>query len=175
MTVLTLALLAGSQPAAPRLAPVHQIGPQSRRQSPHTPCASLVRTDALTLTWQKADRHKRSAPTSSSHTPWPNPHSACGTAAAPLPAISCLGAFRPPAARARGEVRHCRQPKTCTIGDIDPRYSINSLASASKLGGNAIPSAFAVLEIDNNLKSHVQQRPPGVIFRLEVLGLLLAS
>ena len=117
MTVLTLALLAGSQPAAPRLAPVHQIGPQSRRQSPHTPCAPLVRTDALTLTWQKADRHKRSAPTSSSHTPWPNPHSACGTAAAPLPAISCLGAFRPPAARARGEVRHCRQPKTCTLAD----------------------------------------------------------
>ena len=118
MTVLTLALLAGSQPAAPRLAPVHQIGPQSRRQSPHTPCAPLVRTDALTVTWQKADRYKRSAPTSSSHTPWPNPHSACGTAAAPLPAISCLGAFRPPAARARGEVRHCRQPKTCTGGDI---------------------------------------------------------
>ena len=52
------------------------------------------------------------------------------------------------------------------IGDIDPRYSINSLASVSKLGGNAIPSAFAVLEIDNNLKSHVQQRPPGVIFAL---------
>ena len=119
MTVLTLALLAGSQPAAPRLAPVHQIGPQSRRQSPRTPCAPLVRTDALTLTWQKADRHKRSAPTSSSHTPWPNPHSACGTAAAPLPAISCLGAFRPPAARARGEVRHCRQPKTCTNGRSD--------------------------------------------------------
>src|SRR6478609_10588948 len=88
MTVLTLALLAGSQPAAPRLAPVHQIGPQSRRQSPHTPCAPLVRTDALTLTLQKADRHKRSAPTSPSHTPWPNPHSACGTAAAPIPSIS---------------------------------------------------------------------------------------
>ena len=122
MTVLTLALLAGSQPAAPRLAPVHQIGPQSRRQSPHTPCAPLVRTDALTLTWQKADRHKRSAQTSSSHTPWPNPHSACGTAAAPLPAISCLGAFRPPAARARGEVRHCRQPKTCTNPDIPTEY-----------------------------------------------------
>ena len=60
------------------------------------------------------------------------------------------------------------------IGDIDPRYSINSLASASKLGGNAIPSAFAVLEIDNNLKSHVQQRPPGVIFCVEALGLLSA-
>src|SRR3954471_16643757 len=135
MTVLTLALLAGSQPAAPRLAPVHQIGPQSRRQSPHTPCAPLVRTDALTLTWQKADRHKRSAPPSSSHTPWPNPHSACGTAAAPLPAISCLGAFRPPAARARGEVRHCRQPKTCTVPAVSrcstECYSITSSASAS--------------------------------------------
>ena len=127
MTVLTLALLAGSQPAAPRLAPVHQIGPQSRRQSPHTPCAPLVRTDALTLTWQKADRYKRSAPTSSSHTPWPNPHSACGTAAAPLPAISCLGAFRPPAARARGEVRHCRQPKTCTEAAMSSRSKTASL------------------------------------------------
>jgi hypothetical protein len=68
-----------------------------------------------------------------------------------------------------------REVREVPIGDIDPRYSINSLASASKLGGNAIPSAFAVLEIDNNLKSHVQQRPPGVIFRLEVLGLLPAQ
>lgn len=123
MTVLTLALLAGSQPAAPRLAPVHQIGPQSRRQSPHTPCAPLVRTDALTLTWQKADRHKRSAPTSSSHTPWPNPHSACGTAAAPLPAISCLGAFRPPAARARGEVRLAGSRKPAQIQTCEQRIS----------------------------------------------------
>ena len=155
MTVLTLALLAGSQPAAPRLAPVHQIGPQSRRQSPHTPCAPLVRTDALTVTWQKADRYKRSAPTSSSHTPWPNPHSACGTAAAPLPAISCLGAFRPPAARARGEVRHCRQPKTCTKAAVSRcsnmmrrrRYSITSSARASSVGGMSRPSALAVLRL----------------------------
>jgi len=152
MTVLTLALLAGSQPAAPRLAPVHQIGPQSRRQSPHTPCAPLVRTDALTLTLQKADRHKRSAPTSSNHTPWPNPHSACGTAAAPLPAISCLGAFRPPAARARGEVRHCRQPKTCTKPAVSNRskpthYSITSSARASSDGGTVRPSALAVVRL----------------------------
>ena len=147
MTVLTLALLAGSQPAAPRLAPVHQIGPQSRRQSPHTPCAPLVRIDALTLTWQKADRHKRSAQTSSSHTPWPNPHSACGTAAAPLPAISCLGAFRPPAARARGEVRHCRQPKTCTGTDIGRAYSITSSARASSVAGTVRPIAFAVVRL----------------------------
>ena len=155
MTVLTLALLAGSQPAAPRLAPVHQIGPQSRRQSPHTPCAPLVRTDALTLTWQKADRHKRSAPTSSSHTPWPNPHSACGTAAAPLPAISCLGAFRPPAARARGEVRHCRQPKTCTQPDFMrrnkwPSYSITSSTIARRPGGIFRSSALTVARLITN-------------------------
>ena len=164
MTVLTLALLAGSQPAAPRLAPVHQIGPQSRRQSPHTPCAPLVRTDALTLTWQKADRHKRSAPTSSSHTPWPNPHSACGTAAAPLPAISCLGAFRPPAARARGEVRHCRQPKTCTEPAVSSRSKWQSLfdhlvgageqrrrhVEAERLGG---------LEVDDQLELGRLLRP----------------
>src|ERR1700694_5128109 len=137
MTVLTLALLAGSQPAAPRLAPVHQIGPQSRRQSPHTPCAPLVRTDALTLTWQKADRHKRSAPTSSSHTPWPNPHSACGTAAAPLPAISCLGAFRPPAARARGEVRPCGQPKTCTTTVIGTGSLDRLIGAGEQCRGNS--------------------------------------
>ena len=138
MTVLTLALLAGSQPAAPRLAPVHQIGPQSRRQSPHTPCAPLVRTDALTLTWQKADRHKRSAPTSSSHTPWPNPHSACGTAAAPLPAISCLGAFRPPAASARGGSRYCRRPKTYTGTDIPT----NSIAVGRTIKPDEVVPAF---------------------------------
>ena len=167
MTVLTLALLAGSQPAAPRLAPVHQIGPQSRRQSPHTPCAPLVRTDALTLTWQKADRHKRSAPTSSSHTPWPNPHSACGTAAAPLPAISCLGAFRPPAARARGEVRHCRQPKTCTGTDI-PRVSLRRGAKKHRIDiwfhtalmpANLItPAHFSVSSAINLLKSAGEPR-----------------
>src|SRR3954454_5743970 len=155
MTVLTLALLAGSQPAAPRLAPVHQIGPQSRRQSPHTPCAPLVRTDALTLTWQKADRHKRSAPPSSSHTPWPNPHSACGTAAAPLPAISCLGAFRPPAARARGEVRHCRQPKTCTLPAVSKCSKtalFDHLVGAGQHGRWHVEAKrFGGLEVDHQL------------------------
>ena len=168
MTVLTLALLAGSQPAAPRLAPVHQIGPQSRRQSPHTPCAPLVRTDALTLTWQKADRHKRSAPTSSSHTPWPNPHSACGTAAAPLPAISCLGAFRPPAARARGEVRHCRQPKTCTKAAVSTAANGAAIRSPRRRRRAASaapsrPSALAVLRLmtSSNFVGCMTGRSPG--------------
>ena len=48
--------LAGSQPAAPRLALSPQIGPQSRRQSPHTPCAHSFAPTPLTLTLQKADR-----------------------------------------------------------------------------------------------------------------------
>jgi hypothetical protein len=51
------------------------------------------------------------------------------------------------------------------IADIEPGYSITSLASASKLGGNAIPSVFAALEIDDDLIPHVQQRSPGAIFR----------
>jgi len=46
-----------------------------------------------------------------------------------------------------------------------------TIASASKLGDNAIPSAFAAHEIDDDLKTDVQQRSPGVIFRLEVLEL----
>src|ERR1700704_2839495 len=152
MTVLTLALLAGSQPAAPRLAPVHQIGPQSRRQSPHTPCAPLVRPAALPLPGKKPDRHKRSAPPSSSHTPWPNPHSACGTAAAPLPAISCLGAFRPPAARARGEGRHCRQPKTCTDSDIGtPGFNL-LVGEREQRGRDFEPERLRGSEVDDELE-----------------------
>jgi len=172
MTVLTLALLAGSQPAAPRLAPVHQIGPQSRRQSPHTPCAPLVRTDALTVTWQKADRYKRSAPTSSSHTPWPNPHSACGTAAAPLPAISCLGAFRPPAAGARGEIvvtsgrkpaQHLHNSRPEQMQQTKQAYSITSSARASSVGGISTPSVRAVsaLMTKSNLVDCTMNTPGG--------------
>jgi hypothetical protein len=56
------------------------------------------------------------------------------------------------------------------IGDIEPSYSITSYADARKLGANAIPSAFAALEIDDDPKPHVQQRSPGVIFRFEALG-----
>jgi hypothetical protein len=52
----------------------------------------------------------------------------------------------------------CRveEPSTASTGDIEPCYSITSLASASKLGSNAIPNAFAALEIDGDLKPHVQ-------------------
>ena len=56
----------------------------------------------LTLALQKTDRGNRSCPTSSTQNPRLNPHSIRGTASAPLPAISCLGAFRTPVAGARG-------------------------------------------------------------------------
>jgi hypothetical protein len=106
MTAPTLAILAGSPPAAPKLTQVHQIGPQSRRQSGHPPCAPPVGTDVPTLALQKTDRRDRSCQTSARHTPWPNPHSTSGTAGIPPPAISCLGAFRPPATAARAGHRH---------------------------------------------------------------------
>ncbi|MFZ0723894.1 MAG: hypothetical protein WCA26_04220 [Xanthobacteraceae bacterium] len=60
--------------------------------------------------------------------------------------------------------------KRCDGGDIEPSYSITSFAEASRLDANAIPSAFAALEIDDDPKPHVQQRSPGVIFRFEALG-----
>src|ERR1700731_4344188 len=50
-------------------------------------------------TLRKITRH-------SNHVPQQNLHSARGTVGAPLPAISCFGAFWTPAARARGECRH---------------------------------------------------------------------
>ena len=99
---LTLAILAGSRPAAPaRIAPLDSaasrianlVGQRALRS--FTPARSpMLRGKPIV-----ADRF---GPTSSSPTPRPNPHSARGTAGAPLPAISCLGAFRTPAATARG-------------------------------------------------------------------------
>ena len=52
----------------------------------------------------QSDRSHCLAQASSTLTGPPNPHSARGTASAPLPAISCLGAFRTPAASTRGEI-----------------------------------------------------------------------
>src|SRR6188474_1148309 len=74
--------------------PQYQPGRSTRR--------SLVYPNVLTLALQKTDRGNRSCPTSSTQNPRLNPHSIRGTASAPLPAISCLGAFRTPVAGARG-------------------------------------------------------------------------
>jgi hypothetical protein len=44
------------------------------------------------------------------------------------------------------------------------------LASASKLGRNSKLEYVFAVEIDDDLKPHLQERNPGVIFRLEMLG-----
>ena len=60
-------------------------------------------------------------------TPLLNPHRASRTAGALPTAISCLGAFRTPAASACTDDRHRRRPKTCTKPDS---------CTATKVGKN---------------------------------------
>ena len=98
MTVLTLAFWPAPSRQRPGLRQCTRLVRRRDRQSPHTPCAPLVRTHAVTLLVQKADRTSAPLQPPQAIPRRPNPHSACGAAAAPSPAISCLGAFRPPAA-----------------------------------------------------------------------------
>ena len=63
----------------------------------------------------------------SSHAPRPNPHRARGTAGVPPPsAISCLGAFRTPAAGARGEIIIPASEKGPAQGSEFRRFAIAS-------------------------------------------------
>src|SRR5208282_2568782 len=87
------------------------------RKSRRATCRSLVHPDATILALQQTDRGSRFCPTSSSPAPPLNPHSARRTAAELPTAISCLGAFPTPAARASGLIRDRRRPKTCTSTD----------------------------------------------------------
>ena len=89
---------------------------------------------------KRSDR--RLASTSSTLTPRPNPHSARGTVGAPHPAISCLGAFRTPAAAARGWSRHSgvRKPAqqrtlpshAVGMGENVPRHKVAALQPAAR-------------------------------------------
>jgi hypothetical protein len=164
MTAPTFAVLAGSPLAAPKLASVCSIPGHSNRRACCAPCSSLVHRRGPTPACQQTDPSNRCARTSSSPTPWSNPHSARGSADAPSHAISCPGAFRTPAASARAASRHRRRPKTCTTTDvrcskqrpiswhsragggavhsIKSGHSINSLATGpifSILAGNTLP------------------------------------
>src|SRR6267378_3125663 len=98
MTAPTLAILAGSPPAPPKLASVRWIHQQSRIQSCRSTSKPLARLSVLTHAWPQTDRGNRSSPTSARQPPWPNPHSARGTAAAHLPRFRALALFgrRPP-------------------------------------------------------------------------------
>src|SRR3981081_3992504 len=109
---------AGAPPATPTLASASSIPCHTRCQSSRTTRSPRVHPDALTFAIRQTDRSDPRRPTSSSHAPWLNPHSACGSAGAPPTAISCLGAFWTPAASVGGGARHRRRPKTCTKPDL---------------------------------------------------------
>jgi hypothetical protein len=109
---------AGAPPATPTLASASSIRCQPHCQSSRTTRSPRVHPDALTFAIRQTDRSDPRRPTSSSHAPWLNPHSACGSAGAPPTAISCLGAFWTPAASVGGGARHRRRPKTCTEADL---------------------------------------------------------
>src|ERR1700693_5859527 len=117
MPVLTLAILAGSPPAAIELASVPWIGAQPHPQSVWTACGPDVSTGANRGPSSYAERVERSAPTSANQNPRRNPHSARGTPAAHFPRFRALALFgRPPPRRV---VRpSSRRPKTCTYPEI---------------------------------------------------------
>src|SRR5712671_4484189 len=106
------------------------------RPEPHRqPCpaapAVLVSPSPTPIPRRKATgRHLD--PTSSNLTPRPNPHRARGADGAHSPAISCLGAFPTPAARAREGLAtaHVRKPAQSTKlrgqrGKIDRRKAVD--------------------------------------------------
>lgn len=124
---------AGAPPATPTLASASSIRCQPHCQSSRTTRSPRVHPDALTFAIRQTDRSDPRRPTSSSHAPWLNPHSACGSAGAPPTAISCLGAFWTPAASVGGGARHRRRPKTCTGGDIDSLARCKSVESSANV------------------------------------------
>ena len=114
MATATCVVLVGSSPATPvpaTLRSIRSLAPRYHRQLRGHGPQPRVLSDSLSQT-------KLSlfcAPTLSTFRPRPNPHSARGTASAlPLAALSCIGAFQPPAASARGRFCDCRRLKTYT-------------------------------------------------------------
>ena len=95
------AIPTGSPPVALTPVPAHEFGPRSH------PGSSQANRDPLVYasTNAQASSHGHGvtglASTSPTPFPTPNPHSLRALSGAPLTAISCLGAFRTPASRAR--------------------------------------------------------------------------
>ena len=158
MAVPTLTILAGSPPVAIELASVPCIRPQRHTQSHQPMCAPHASTVAHRRPASESDRLDRSHPTSESPNPLRNPHSARGTHRAPPTAISCLGAFRTPAASARGGIvipgvqkpAHSTQAAVSRCSNMrgqSQTYSITSSARASSVGGTSRPRPFAVLRL----------------------------
>ena len=97
-TAVTLAILAGSRPAAPALASDRQSRPRSHGEYCHAALDRRVYSCMHRRSLAKSDRVELCAPISSSLAPRPNPHSVRCTAATHLPrfrALALLGR-RPP-------------------------------------------------------------------------------
>ena len=140
--VLAPTALAGARPATPALAPGRQFCPPSHRKRR----AAMHRQHANRRTHRQNDRTNRFNPNSLSQPRRPNPHSARSTAVTCSTAISCLGAFRTPAASVRDSLINAGVRKPASIGDIGAAFhSITSSASASNLDGTSRPSALAVV------------------------------
>jgi hypothetical protein len=133
MTALKLAIHAGSLPAARTTVPLCQIGPQWHPPPGRAPCDPQVCTHTYHRPPSQSDRVDRCRPTPSRPTLRSNLHSARCTLRALPTAISCLGAFRTPAAQARGWHRGCRRPKTCTPADSRSAANIGTGANHRSL------------------------------------------
>ena len=109
------AIPADLPPAAPKLAWLRPIAPQSYRQSPRARCGLPVHPDLLFMALQKVHRRNRCCPTSCP-TLRPNPHSAaalpCSTSRDFLP-----WRFSNAGRRNAWIASSSRRPKTCTEGD----------------------------------------------------------
>src|ERR1700726_4330051 len=117
MAAPTLASLAGSPPAALKLASTPWIGAQRTPQSDWPTGAPHVSTRANRGPSSSNEHADHTAPTSPSPNPRRNPHSARGTPATPFPRFRAWALFgrRPPQRVARPS---SRRPKTCTKADI---------------------------------------------------------
>src|SRR6266436_8769762 len=104
-------------------------------------------------TLRKITRH-------SNQVPRLNLRSARGTAGAPLPAISCLGAFWTPAATARGRVRHAGVQKPC-MGSIGVKVgSIGVKERVSVLLSHFVTSPDCICGMDSPLLGCAERSSP---------------
>jgi hypothetical protein len=88
---VTLVILTGSWPATLTLALPRSIRNRMLRQSWRAPCSPPLHPCVPANILRQTDRRTPSAPTSSSLTPRPNPHSARRHRQCTADAISCLG------------------------------------------------------------------------------------
>src|SRR4029077_20842737 len=84
-------------------------------------------------------------------TPLLNPHRASRTAGALPTAISCLGAFRTPAASACTDDRHRRRPKTCTLAEVTSSFFDDVVGDGEQFIRNGDAERLGSLEIDDEI------------------------